>query len=107
MAVTLDDKLAQLSPERRQRVEQLAQVRIQEEVILKSLRDLLDMTSNEVAALLGKTVEEVFDTERRQDITLSTLNRYVEALGGSLNIIVDFPDRPSVSLTELTQTTET
>jgi len=107
MVVTLDDKLARLSPERRQRVEQLAQARIQEEVILKSLRDLLDMTSNEVAALLGKTVEEVFNAERRQDITLSTLNRYVEALGGSLNIVVDFPDRPSVSLTELTQPTET
>lgn len=32
---------------------------------------------------------------------LSTLGEYVEALGGRLHLVVEFPDRPPVRLPEL------
>ncbi|MGB3299513.1 MAG: helix-turn-helix transcriptional regulator [Phormidesmis sp.] len=106
MAMTLEDKLNQLSPERRSRVEQLAQELILEERTLQSLRKLLNLTQAEIAARLGIAQEGISRLEQRQDIKLSTLQRYIEALGGSLNIIADFPDRPSVSLAGLAKPTE-
>ena len=36
--------------------------------------------------------------EKRTDLLLSTLRRYVEAMGGKLNLFVEFPDRPPVLL---------
>lgn len=107
MAVTLEEKLAQLSPERRKHIEQLAQELILEERALQSLRKLLNLTQEEMAARLDIAQEGVSRLEQRQDFKLSTLRRYIEALGGNLNITVDFPDRPSVSLASLADPTKT
>lgn len=106
MAMTLEDKLSQLSPERLKHVEQLAQELIVEERTLQSLRKLLNLTQEEMAARLGIAQEGISRLEQSQDIKLSTLHRYIEALGGSLNIVASFPDRPSVSLINLAKPTE-
>ena len=36
--------------------------------------------------------------EKRSDLMLSTLRDYIEAMGGKLNLVVEFPDRVPVSL---------
>ncbi|MEL7350249.1 MAG: helix-turn-helix domain-containing protein [Cyanobacteria bacterium J06649_5] len=101
MAISLEDKLAQLSPERWQLIEQKGQTLIEEELALQTLRKLIGLTQKEMATRLEIAQEGISRLEQRQDIKLSTLRKYIEALGGKLNIVADFPDRPSVSLQTL------
>jgi hypothetical protein len=39
--------------------------------------------------------------EKRSDFLLSTLRSYVEAMGGKLRLVVEFPDRRPVTLSDL------
>ena len=43
--------------------------------------------------------ENVSRIEQRSDLLLSTLSGYVEAMGGKLSLVAEFPDRPPVALT--------
>jgi transcriptional regulator with XRE-family HTH domain len=60
---------------------------------LRGLRELLGKTQQEVAALVERSQSQVSETERRQDVRLSTLRSYVEALGGELEVIATFGDK--------------
>jgi transcriptional regulator with XRE-family HTH domain len=58
---------------------------------LSELRRAMEMTQEEIAAVLGTTQANVSQMERRPDMYLSTLRQYVEALGGELEITARFP----------------
>ena len=45
-----------------------------------------------MAELLGIGQDSVSRIENRSDLLLSTLKSYVEAMGGSLKLLVEFPD---------------
>jgi transcriptional regulator with XRE-family HTH domain len=60
---------------------------------LRGLRELLGKTQQEIAVLLERSQSQVSETERRQDVRLSTLRSYVEALGGQLEVIASFGDK--------------
>jgi transcriptional regulator with XRE-family HTH domain len=55
-------------------------------VMLQELRARLGMTQQELATRLGVRQAAVSRLERRDDITLASLQRYVAALGGALEI---------------------
>ncbi len=75
-------------PARRARVEQ------HKAAMLGDLRRSLDLTQAAVAERLEVTQENVSQIERGEgDMQLSTLDRYVSALGGKLDLVVTFPDR--------------
>jgi transcriptional regulator with XRE-family HTH domain len=60
--------------------------------MLGELRRRLDLTQAIVADRLDVTQENVSQIERGEaDVRLSTLNRYIEALGGRLEIRAAFP----------------
>ena len=62
--------------------------------MLSELRRELDLTQAAVAERLEVTQENVSQIERGEaDLRISTLSRYVEALGGNLRVSADFPDR--------------
>lgn len=61
------------------------------DVLLHELREKLHITQDEVALKLKTKQANVSRTERRKDMKLSTLKRYIEALGGELDIVVRFP----------------
>ena len=66
--------------------------------MLGELRRKLDLTQAIVADRLDVTQENVSQIERGEaDVRLSTLNRYVEALGGRLEVRAAFP-KETVSL---------
>ena len=65
---------------------------------LQQLREALSMTQVELAELLDIRQASVSDIEKRTDLKLSTLNRYVEALGGKLHLEVEFPKQSRVRL---------
>jgi transcriptional regulator with XRE-family HTH domain len=91
-------KHAQLSAQAEARV----RVRVQAELegsTLKNLRRDLDLTQNDVSRALEMTQSELSRLESRTDHLTSTLRRYVEALGGELEITAVFADR-RVKLTD-------
>ena len=74
---------------------------IAEEMSLRDLRNALQRTQAHVAKDLGINQESVSRIEKRTDLLLSTLNHYVETMGGKLRLVVEFPDRPPVVVTGL------
>ncbi len=100
---TLDDKIAALSPERREKVLAHGQALYAEEMTLRQLRQALNITQDELADRLETAQNNVSRMERRNDMKLSTLEGYVEALGGSLKLVASFPDKDDIHLQSATQ----
>ncbi len=96
---TLTDKMNSLPESRRETIEKRAQTLIAEEMSLRDLRKALRRTQSRVASDLGINQENVSRIERRTDLLISTLSGYVEAMGGKLHLVAEFPDRPPVTLT--------
>jgi transcriptional regulator with XRE-family HTH domain len=90
-----------LPPERRAKIEARAEALIAEEMTLRDLRKAQDLTQERMAELLGVGQDNISRLEGRADMLLSTLRSYIAAMGGSLDLIVRFPDRPAVSLSAL------
>lgn len=63
------------------------------ELDLRAIRELTGRTQEDVASAAEIEQSEVSRLERRQDCRLSTLRRYVQALGGELEVIANFGDR--------------
>ncbi|HAT8252101.1 TPA: helix-turn-helix domain-containing protein [Legionella pneumophila] len=61
------------------------------EALLHEIREQLDITQEDMALRLKTKQANVSRTERRKDMKLSTLKRYVEAMGGELDIVAKFP----------------
>ncbi len=96
--VTLREEIASLPEDRRKEVEKLADALIAEEMTLRDLRKARNQTQARVAEKLGINQENVSRIEQRSDLLISTLSGYVEAMGGTLNLVAEFPDRPPVTL---------
>jgi len=99
MGSTLKRKIDQLSPKHKAAVNARADELILEEMSLRALRKDLKRTQVEVAEALGIGQDTVSRLEGRCNIMLSTLDRYIKAIGGEMFIVAEFPDRPSVKLT--------
>lgn len=78
--------------ERKEAIRREVEVEILE-LNLRALRELMGKTQEELAALVESSQGQVSETERRGDHRLSTLRRYIHALGGELEIIANFGDR--------------
>ena len=96
---TLTEKIDRLPEARRKKVEGRARALIAEEMSLQDLRKARKWTQVRVAKELGINQENVSRIEKRSDLLLSTLSGYVEAMGGTLRLVVEFPDRPPIALT--------
>ena len=102
MARTLNQVLATLPVKRRAKIER----RASELATLKDLRQAVERTQEELAASLGVGQDTISRIERRSDMLLSTLRRYVEAMGGTLELVAEFPDRPRMVIDQLTPARE-
>jgi predicted transcriptional regulator len=71
-----------------------------EELTLQQLRRDLSMTQVDVARTAEMTQSELSRLESRGDHRISTLRRYIEALGGELEVTAKFGGR-RVKLTEV------
>ncbi len=63
------------------------------EMNLRELRENLDKTQVEISGAAGLSQAELSRAERRADHLVSTLRRYVEAMGGELEVAARFGDR--------------
>jgi transcriptional regulator with XRE-family HTH domain len=98
MPTNVDDKIRRLGPAQRRKVEARAAQLIAEEMTLRELRHARKLTQVRMAKTLGITQDSVSRLEKRSDLLLSTLRKTVEAMGGSLSLVAEFPDRKPVVL---------
>jgi hypothetical protein len=94
----LDQIRKRMSPERRRKIKIRAAEILAEEMTLRELRKALSRTQTTVGDILGIGQEGISRLEQRSDFLLSTLRSYVEAMGGSLTLIAEFPGRQPVAL---------
>jgi transcriptional regulator with XRE-family HTH domain len=83
---------SKLSPERRERIRRNVETELLA-MDLQELRQATGKTQVEVAALAEMTQSELSRLERRDDHRLSTLRKYVEALGGELEVTAVLGDK--------------
>jgi DNA-binding XRE family transcriptional regulator len=88
---SLDERLRG-DPAARARFEE-AHWGMRDALALAAAREDRAITQQEVARILGVTQANVSRIEREGDIYLSTLRKYVEALGGHLEIAAVFPEK--------------
>ena len=98
MPVNVEDKISKLSPAQRKKVEVRAREFIAEEMTLREMRKARKLTQVSMAQQLGITQDSVSRLEKRSDLLLSTLRKTVEAMGGNLSLVAQFPDRAPVVL---------
>jgi transcriptional regulator with XRE-family HTH domain len=98
MMKTLKDKLAEVGPERRKKIEERAAYLVAEEKTLRDLRKALELTQEGVAERLHITQDGVSRLESRTDLLISTLRNVVQAMGGRLRLVAEFPDRPPIEV---------
>ena len=103
MAVNVNDKIRKLSPARRRKVETHASELVAEEMTLRELRTARKLTQVRLARTLGITQDSVSRLEKRSDFLLSTLRKTVEAMGGNLSLVAEFPDRPPIVLVGISE----
>ncbi len=78
-----------MSPEARARAETASKEMMLEIEALDQLRKALNLTQEQIAALIDTAQSNVSKLEKQQDMRISTLQRYVEALGGKLKIVAE------------------
>jgi DNA-directed RNA polymerase specialized sigma24 family protein len=96
---TLEELLDALSPEDRAAVEARSAELHAEVEGLKALRHLAARSQEQIAQSLGVKQPAVLKIERQTDLYLSTLRRFVEAAGGTLELRVELPGSGVMRLT--------
>ena len=82
---------AKLSPERQARVRERTQEMLKE-MPLQELRQARKLSQEAIATVLGAKQASISKLEHRTDMYVSTLRSYIEAMGGTLEIVAQFPD---------------
>src|SRR3954467_7509970 len=101
MGRTLEDSVAALPEERRERVEARFRELKEEVESLQELRQLAGKAQADVASALNIKQPSVSKIEKQSDMYLSTLRSYVEAIGGTLELTVKLPCRPTLTIHQL------
>lgn len=98
MSRSLNDKLNSLSAERKNKIEERSIQLVAEEMTLRDLRLALEKTQVDLGEILHMKQEGISRLEKRSDMLISTLNKYISAMGGSLKLMAEFPDRAPVEI---------
>ena len=101
MTRSLDDFMQTFTPAQQAKVKARGAALIEQELTLRSLRQAHDLTQERMAALLGVKQENVSRLERRTDLLLSTMASYIEAMGGKLKLVAEFPGQKPVVIKAL------
>jgi DNA-binding XRE family transcriptional regulator len=99
MAVKLEDMMKKLfTPKERAAIRREAGVIAKRHMALRELREARSRTQVALARKLGVKQVSISRLESRSDPRLSTLEKYIDAMGGRLHLIVEFPEQEPVVL---------
>lgn len=91
MGRKLDQVISSLPKARREAIEKRAKA-ISEAMVqasLQELRQAAEKTQAQIAASMGLAQNAISQLESRADLRLSTLRRYVDAVGGTVTVVVE------------------
>ncbi|VAW97177.1 hypothetical protein MNBD_GAMMA22-2233 [hydrothermal vent metagenome] len=89
-----------MSPESRARAKVKAE-KLRAELPLQEVRHALELTQQQLADKLNMNQASLSKLEKRTDMLLSTLRRYLNAMGADLELKAKFPDGKEVIITQL------
>lgn len=95
---------ARMSPDAKAKAEAEA-LRLGEEMDLAEVRRALKLSQEEIGQTLQIGQGSVAKIEKRADMYVSTLRRFIEAMGGELEIVARFPDH-TVKITNFSELSE-
>lgn len=72
--------------------------RLLQKATLATIRRSRSLTQTQLAQALGVSQSRVVEIEHQQDLQLSTLARYAQATGGTINIEINYPDGTRIQL---------
>ena len=99
MTKTLQEMLAERSLGSQARIQQLAEVLLLENQ-LSRIREELEISQKELAQTMGIKQPSLSAIENRgHDLKISTMKKYVEAMGGKLRIDVELPTGKHIGFT--------
>lgn len=99
MPVKFDDMMQEVfSPKERAAIRRTATTIAKRHLALRELREARNRTQVSVARRLGVKQVSISRLESREDPRLSTLSKYIDAIGGRLHLIVEFPEQEPVAL---------
>lgn len=101
MTKSLTEMMNALPKDRRERIEAETAREAVDIMSLRDVRKAFDLSQEDLAEVLGMEQESVSRLERRTDLLLSTMRKYVAAMGGDLKLIAQFPDRPPIEIDTL------
>lgn len=98
MARELKDVIAALPEARRKKIEARTAELIAEVHSLAAVRKIAGLSQAQLAHRLGKKQPSVHKMETQADYYVSTLERFVEAAGGTVDITINLPGQSPVRL---------
>ena len=95
---TLSEELNQLSQERKEIITaRTSELRLAE-ITLQNLREKLGLSSSELADSLELSEIEISDLENQPSLELNTIRNVVNALGGTMEIIIKLPNKEPIMM---------
>lgn len=99
MARKFNELRAKMSPAGRTKSEVMAQ-EILDQIPLQELRRAREYSQQTLANAMGVPQSAISKIERRTDAYVSTLRKYLHAMGGELEIVAAFPDGTRVEINQ-------
>jgi len=97
MSTSLDDVLKGFSDDDRKKIDEGARLLIEDERTLRDLRRASDLADEELADLAGVPVDAIEQAERILELKVASIGRFLEAMGGDVQLVARFPDRSPVA----------
>jgi transcriptional regulator with XRE-family HTH domain len=91
MAKSFNELREQMSPQRREKIEERAQA-ILLSMALQELRQTRHLTQQELANVLNVNQAALSKMENQTDMRISTLRKLLTGMGGTLKIVAEFPE---------------
>jgi hypothetical protein len=101
MGRSLDEIVGELPRERQGRVRSRHRELSREVEGLRELRRLAGKAQAQIASSMNIRQPSVSKIEQQADMYLSTLRSYVEAVGGTLDLVVSLPDHAPIHVRSL------
>ena len=99
MAVKLEDMMKKVfTAKERTAIRREGGAIAKRHMALRELREARSRTQVAMARRLGVKQVSISRLESRSDPRLSTLEKYIDAMGGRLHLIVEFPEQEPVEL---------
>lgn len=92
------NQLRKKMPKAAQKRAEAKVVRLMQQMPLSTLRKALSISQMELAKRLKSEQPHISKLERQKDMRLSTLQSYVEGLGGKLEVKAKFPKNREVKI---------